>query len=679
VFVDLFRFWRESISVKDIDELCVNTIRFLAVDAVEQANSGHPGLPLGAAPMAYVLWDRFLKHNPSNPGWFNRDRFILSAGHGSAMLYALLHLYGYDLPLGELKRFRQWDSRTPGHPEYRLTEGVEATTGPLGQGFAMGIGMAMAEQFLENCFNHPDLPIVDHYTYAIVSDGDLMEGVTSEAASLAGTLGLGKIIYLYDDNHISIEGDTDVAFTENVSRRFEAYGWRTLQVHDGNDLASVAAAIKTAKTEEKRPTLIIVRTHIGYGSPKQDTAAAHGEPLGPEALTATKKKLGWPPERSFRIPKEALNHFGHARQRGAKLEADWESVREIYHHKYPDIAAQFDRIVEGILPSNWKEDLPIFRTQDGPVATRNASGRMMNTLAKRLSNIMIGGSADLAPSTKTILMGYGDFGLRRFCAHNVHFGVREHAMGAIANGIALHSNLIPYTATFLTFSDYMRPALRMAALMNTHVVFIFTHDSIGLGEDGPTHQPIEHLMSLRAIPGLTVIRPADANETAVAWRVAIERDGPVVLVLTRQKLPILDPEQYPIRDGTPKGAYILSKAKSKRPDIILIATGSEVHLALASQKELRKKNIEACLVSMPSWELFDEQPLQYRQNILPLDTPKLAIEAGVTLGWRTYVGEQGDVIGLDRFGMSAPGRIVYEKLGFNVKNVVERATRLLED
>lgn len=664
---------------KDIDELCVNTIRFLAVDAVEQAHSGHPGLPLGAAPMAYVLWDRFLRHNPSNPDWFNRDRFILSAGHGSAMLYALLHLYGYDLPLEELKRFRQWDSRTPGHPEYGLTAGVEATTGPLGQGFTMGVGMAMAEQFLENCFNHPDLPIVDHYTYAIVSDGDLMEGVTSEASSLAGTLGLEKIIYLYDENHISIEGDTDVAFTENVSRRFEAYGWRVLRVPDGNDLESIETAINTAKAEKKNPTLIVVRTHIGYGSPKQDTAAAHGEPLGPEALAKTKEMFDWPTEIPFHIPKEALNHFGKARQQGGKLEADWKSVRDVYRREYPDIAAQFDRVVEGTLPPNWKKDLPIFHTQDGPIATRNASGRTMNILAKKLSNLMIGGSADLAPSTKTILMGYGDFGLRRFCAHNIHFGVREHAMGAIANGMALHSNLVPYTATFLTFSDYMRPALRMAALMNTHVIFIFTHDSIGLGEDGPTHQPVEHLMSLRAIPGLTVIRPADANETAVAWRVAVERRGPVVLVLTRQKLPILDPERYSVRDGTPKGAYILSKAKSGSPDIILIATGSEVHLAMASQKELRNKTIEARVVSMPSWELFNEQTLQYRRNILPSDTPKLSIEAGVTLGWRTYVGEQGDVIGLDRFGMSAPGSVVYEKLGFNVKNVVEHATRLLED
>jgi transketolase len=670
--------------MKNLDELCVNTLRFLAVDAVEQARSGHPGLPLGAAPMAYVLWDRFLRHNPRNPSWINRDRFILSAGHGSALLYALLHLYGYDLPLEELKRFRQWGSKTPGHPEYDITPGVEATTGPLGQGFAMGVGMAMAERFLANCFNHPDFSIVDHYTYAIVSDGDLMEGVSSEAASLAGTLHLNKLIYLYDDNHISIEGETDIAFTENVQRRFEAYGWHVLRVPDGNDLEKIEEAIRMAQAEKEKPSLIIVRTHIGYGSPKQDTAAAHGEPLGQEALLTAKKTLGWPTEPTFYIPEEALNHFRLAVQKGAKLEAEWQTLLDNYRREEPNLAAQFEQVVKGELPANWKSFLPSFNPQDGPMATRNASGKVMNVLSEKLHSVgraphhfLVGGSADLAPSTKTILMGYGDFGFSKYCAHNVHYGVREHAMGAIANGMALHSNFIPYTATFLIFSDYMRPAIRLAALMQTHVIFIFTHDSIGLGQDGPTHQPVEQLMSLRTIPGLTVIRPADANETAVAWGIAIERKGPVALIFTRQKLPVLDPQRYPIREGVPRGAYVITKAESSRPDIILIATGSEVHLALEARKELKSKGVEARVVSMPSWELFEEQAKKYRQTVLIPDVPKLAIEAGVTLGWSTYVGENGDVIGLNRFGASAPGNVVYDKLGFNVDNVVKRALGLL--
>ena len=671
--------------MKNLDELCVNTIRFLAVDAVEKAKSGHPGLPLGAAPMVYVLWDRFLRHNPENPSWINRDRFILSAGHGSALLYSLLHLYGYDLPLEELQNFRQWGSKTPGHPEYGLTPGVEATTGPLGQGFAMGIGMAMAESFLSNCFNHPDFPMIDHYTYALVSDGDLMEGISSEAASLAATLHLGKIIYLYDDNHISIEGETDIAFTENVQHRFEAYGWDVLQVPDGNDLGKIDEAIRKAQAKKDMPTLIIVRTHIGYGSPKQDTAEVHGEPLGQDNLLATKKSLGWPIKPSFHIPDEALEHFCQTIQKGKKIEDDWLKLLNEYRQSEPELAAQFDRMLKGELPDEWRSFLPVFSSADGPIATRNASGKVMNILSDKLHSsgkaphhYFIGGSADLAPSTKTILMGYGDFGYGKYCAHNLHFGVREHAMGAIANGLALHSNFIPYTATFLIFSDYMRPAIRLAALMQTHVIFVFTHDSIGLGEDGPTHQPIEQLMSLRTIPGLTVIRPADANETAMAWGAAIERKGPTALVFTRQKLPILDPKYYPVIEGLSKGAYILADAEEKNPDIILIASGSEVNLALESREALIKKGIKTRVVSMPSWELFEEQSRQYKERVLIPKVPKISIEAGVSIGWSKYLGDKGASIGLNRFGASAPGNIVYDKLGFNVGNVVKRTLELLK-
>ncbi|MFQ5795440.1 MAG: transketolase [Candidatus Bipolaricaulia bacterium] len=666
--------------MSNLDQLCVNTLRFLAVDAVEKAKNGHPGMPLGAAPMAYVLWDRFLRYNPGNPAWLNRDRFILSAGHGSALLYALLHLYGYDLSLEELKRFRQWNSKTPGHPEYGHTPGVEATTGPLGQGFSMGVGIAMAERFLANCFNGPDFPIVDHHTYAIVSDGDLMEGVASEAASLAGTLQLGKLIYLYDDNHISIEGETDLAFTENVRSRFGAYGWQVVYVSDGNDLEAIEAAIREAQAEKERPSLIVVRTHIGYGSPKQDTSAVHGEPLGPEALQATKQALDWPLEPSFYVPDEVLNHCRQAIERGAQLESKWQDHLDAYRNKHPDLVAQFDQVVRGEFPTDWDTDLPVFQSEQGPIATRDASGRVMNAVAKRLT-AFTGGSADLAPSTKTTLIGYGDFGFDKACGHNIHFGVREHAMGAIVNGMALHSGLIPYGATFLVFSDYMRPSLRLAALMQAHSIFVFTHDSIALGGDGPTHQPVEHVTSLRAIPGLTVLRPADANETAAAWRVAIERRGPVTLTLTRQKLPVLDPERHSISEGVPRGAYILTESDggpSQPPQIILIATGSEVHLALAASEELTAQGVRVRVVSMPSWELFDEQPLEYRNQVLPPDLPKLALEAGITQGWNEYVGETGDVIGLNRFGASAPGDVVYEKLGFHIEHVVERALALVD-
>ncbi|MGD0329936.1 MAG: transketolase [Nitrososphaeria archaeon] len=669
-----------------LDNLCVNTLRFLSVDEVEQAHSGHPGLPLGAAPMMYVLWDHFLRFNSSNPLWVNRDRFVLSPGHGCALLYALLHVYGYDLPLEELKRFRQWGSKTPGHPEYGLTPGVEATTGPLGQGFANGVGMAIAENFLSSCFNMPDYPVIDHRTYVILSDGDLMEGIGSEAASLAGLLRLGKLICLYDDNHISLEGPTSLAFTENVQARFEAYGWYVLQVSDGNDLESIENAIRMAQAQKDKPSLIIVRTHIGYGSPRQDTKEAHGEPLGPEGAMATKKTLGWPAEPLFYIPEEAMDHFKETAQKKIQHEKDWNKLMEDYDQKFPDLAEQLWKVIRGELPDDWRSFLPSFMPEEGPMATRNASNKVMNVLSQKLHSagtaphhFLVGGSADLSPSTKTILSGYGDFGFGQACSHNIHFGVREHAMAAIANGMALHSKFIPYTATFLIFSDYMRPALRLSALMQTHVIFIFTHDSIALGQDGPTHQPVEHLMSLRAMPGMTVIRPADANETSTAWQIAIERRGPVALVFTRQELPILDPKLYPIGEGVHKGAYILSEPKAAIPDIILIATGSEVHLALASSHELQKKGIKTRVVSMPSWAIFEEQPVDYRRYVLPPDVPKLAIEAGSTLGWCKYVGYDGDIIGLDRFGASAPGNIVYEQLGFNVQNVVEHALRLLDE
>ncbi|HKT69691.1 MAG TPA: transketolase [Terriglobales bacterium] len=660
----------------ELDRLCVNTIRMLAVDEVEKAHSGHPGLPLGAAPMAYVLWDRFLRHNPRNPRWFNRDRFILSAGHGCALLYALLHLYGYDMPMEQLKQFRQFGSETPGHPEYNIDRGIEATTGPLGQGFGMGVGMALAEAHLAGCFNKEELGVVDHYTYAIVSDGDLMEGISAEAASLAGTLKLGKLIYLYDNNHISIEGSTDLAFTESVVDRFRAYHWHVQTVPDGNDLDAVEAAIRLAQAHEDQPSLISVRNHIGYGSPLQDTAAVHGEAMGPENVKATKEKLGWPLQPDFYIPDAALAHFRSAIPRGEELEAAWKDRFEEYRGRYPKMAQDLQGLISNKLPQNWDADLPVFPADPKGMATRDASGKAMNAIAGRVQSL-VGGSADLAPSTKTTLTAYGDIGMGSDGGRNIHFGVREHGMGAIVNGMALHGGIIPYGSTFLIFSDYMRGSIRLAALMNTHSLFVFTHDSIGLGEDGPTHEPIEHLMSLRAMPNMTVMRPADANETVEAWRIAIQRQQPMAMALTRQKIPVLDAKRYPIREGVDKGAYVLAEADGGKPQIVLIATGSEVQLALAAREELAKQKIATRVVSMPCWELFDEQPAEYRKQVLPAGVPKLAIEAGATLGWCKYVGENGGVIGLDRFGASAPGNVVMDKLGFNVPNVVEHALKLV--
>lgn len=659
-----------------LDNLCINTLRFLAVDAVERAKSGHPGMPLGAAPMGYVLWDRFLRHSPRNPGWPGRDRFMLSAGHGSALLYALLHMTGYDLPLEGIEHFRQWGSRTPGHPEKGVVPGAEATTGPLGQGFAMGVGMAVAEKWLAARFNRPGLAVVDHYTYAIVSDGDLMEGVSSEAASLAGTLGLGKLICLYDDNGISIEGSTELAFTEDVASRFAAYGWGVLRVDDGNDLDAIGKAIASAREDTARPSLVIIKTHIGYGSPKQDTREAHGEPLGAAAAAATKKALGWPQEPAFLVPDEARAHMRLAVERGARLERAWHDLFDAYRRAQPDLARDFDEMLRGSLPEGWQRALPRFEAGSGEVATRDASGRIMDSLAGVVTNL-VGGSADLGPSTKTILRNRPSFSRERRDGRNLHYGVREHAMAAITNGVALHGGLVPYASTFLVFSDYMRPALRLAAMMQTPSIFIFSHDSIALGEDGPTHQPVEHLMSLRAIPGLTVLRPADADETAASWQAILERRRPAALILTRQKVPLLRREGLSASDGVRRGAYVLVGDPGARPDIILIATGSEVHLALSAGEELGRRGVRVRVVSMPSWEIFEEQPEEYRKAVLPTGYPRLAIEAGVTLGWHRYVGERGAVIGLDRFGASAPGRVVYEKLGFSRERVMEEAGRLL--
>jgi transketolase len=662
--------------MSELDQSCINTIRFLAVDAVEKAKSGHPGLPLGAAPMAYVLWDRFLRHNPADPHWPNRDRFILSAGHGSALLYALLHLTGYDLPLDELQRFRQWGSRTPGHPEHGLTPGVEATTGPLGQGFAMGVGMAIAERHLASTWNSNGFPLIDHRTFGIVSDGDLMEGISSEAASLAGTLGLGKLVYLYDDNHVSLEGPTSWAFTEDVPGRFTAFGWQVLKVADGNDLASIEGALRSALKESSRPTLVCVRTHLGYGSPVQDTREAHGEPLGPANLKATKEKLGWPLEPSFLIPQEAGVHLRGARDRGARAQKEWEAVRDRFRAAQPEAARRFEDQLAGRLPVGWDSALPTFAPSDGPMATRDASQKVLAALAPRLP-ALVGGAADLSPSTKTVLPGLPDFSATDAPGRNFHFGVREHAMVACLNGMALHGGLLPYGGTFLVFSDYARGALRLAALQHTHAVVVFTHDSIGMGEDGPTHQPVEQLAGLRAIPEMAVIRPADANESVAAWKVAVERRGPTALVFTRQKIPVLDPTRYPIAAGVRRGGYVLSEAASARPRVVLIATGSEVALVLEAQGRLAARKVPARVVSLPCWRLFDEQDAAYRDSVLPPGIPRVSVEAASTFGWSRYVGSAGESIGVDRFGASAPGPVVQRELGFTVENVVAAVERVL--
>lgn len=662
---------------KELEQLCVNTIRFLAVDGVQKAKSGHPGMPMGMADAAYVLWTQFLRHNPANPKWPNRDRFVLSAGHGSMLLYSLLYLTGYDLPLEELMRFRQWGSRTPGHPEYGLAPGVETTTGPLGQGFATGVGMAIAERFLAATFNRPGYNLVDHYVYAIVSDGDLMEGISHEAASLAGHLKLGKLIYLYDDNHISIDGSTEITFTEDRAARFAAYNWHVQRV-DGHDRAAVAAAIRAAQAETERPSLICCRTHIGYGSPnRQDTAKVHGEPLGEEEVILTKRNLGWPEDKTFYVPEEALQVFRQAVPRGQQLEDEWRQTFQRYAKEYPDMAELWQRVWSRDVTLNWEKVLPVFAPSAGGEATRVASGMVLNALAPMLPTL-IGGSADLTPSNNTELKGIPWMEPGNYAGRNIHFGVREHAMGAILNGLALHGGVIPYGGTFLVFSDYMRPAIRLAAMMELPVIYVFTHDSIGLGEDGPTHQPVEHLPALRAIPNLVVIRPADANETSEAWRVALERrEGPTALLLTRQKVPVFDRATLAPASGLRRGAYVLADS-ARQPDIILIASGSEVTLALGAREALAQRGVQTRVVSMPSWELFEAQSPEYRAQVLPPQvTARLAVEAAIPLGWERYVGNNGAVIGMERFGASAPYQVLLEKFGFTVENVTQRALQLL--
>ncbi len=660
-----------------VEQLCVNAIRTLTMDAVQRANSGHPGMPMGMADAAFVLWAHFLKHDPLHPSWPNRDRLILSAGHGSMLLYALLHLSGV-LTLEELKQFRQWGSRTPGHPEYGVTPGVETTTGPLGQGFANGVGMAIAERWLAEHFNQPGFPVVDHYTYAIVSDGDLMEGISHEAASLAGHLGLGKLIYLYDANRISIDGPTDLTFTEDVASRFRAYGWQVLEV-DGHDREAVAQAITTAQADREHPSLIICHTHIAFGSPnKQDTAAAHGAPLGEEEVRRTKENLGWPVTPPFYVPETVYAYFRERAHTWKAARTTWEELFKAYTKTHPDLAAQLHAAWTGQLPADWEEALPTF-TPGAMMATRSASGNVLNAIAARLPTL-IGGSADLSGSNKTYLSAYSPLQRHDFQGRNIHFGVREHAMGAILNGMALHGGVRPYGGTFLVFSDYMRPAIRMAALMALPVIFVFTHDSIFVGEDGPTHQPVEHLLALRAIPNLVVIRPADAIETAAAWRVALHRrTGPTALVLTRQKVPVIDHHALKSPVAVMRGAYILAREPGNHPDLILIASGSEVALALAAWKRLIADGVQARVVSMPSWELFAEQPPAYQAEVLPSTVrARVAIEAGLSLGWERYVGPEGTVISVERFGASAPYQVMAEKFGFTVDNVLTHAYRVLQ-
>jgi transketolase len=676
-----------------LDQQCIDLLRFLSVDMVQKANSGHPGLPLGAAPMAYALWTRQLKHNPANPHWPDRDRFVLSAGHGSALLYSLLFATGYDLTLDDLQHFRQWGSRAPGHPEYGHTPGVEITTGPLGQGLANAVGMAIGEAHLAARYNRDGHSVIDHRTWAIVSDGDLMEGVASEAASLAGHLKLGKLICLYDDNYVTLAGGTDITFSEDRAKRFEAYGWQTIQVADGNDLAAIDAALLEARADTTRPTLILVRTHIGYGSPEQDTFKAHGSPLGVEDVRKTKEKLGWPVEPDFLLPPPALAHFREALDRGVEAERAWNSRMDVYTKAFPELAAELQGRLEGELPAGWDADIPVFPADAKGLATRVAGGKVMNAIAPKLPALG-GGSADLDPSTHTALKDLGDFnpplapgednqgsdgGGWSHAGRNLHFGVREHAMGAIVNGLAVHGGFAPYGSTFLIFSDYMRPAIRLAALMGIHVVHVFTHDSVALGEDGPTHQPIEQLASLRAIPNLTVIRPADANETAVAWKVALEtKKRPVLLALTRQNVPTLDRRRYASADGLRRGAYVLSDAPDGKPALILIASGSEVGLIVEAAEKLQADGIAVRCVSMPSWELFDAQPQAYRDQVLPPDVPaRLAVELGVPQGWDRYIGAHGDMLGIDHFGASAPAEVLLREFGFTVANVVARAQALL--
>jgi transketolase len=661
-----------------LDQLCINTIRFLAIDAVEQANSGHPGAPMGMAPMAYTLWDRHLKHNPADPEWPDRDRFVLSAGHASALLYALLHLTGYNLPLDEIKRFRQWGSLTPGHPEYRHTPGVETTTGPLGQGFANGVGMAVAERAMARRYNRPGFEIINHYIYGIVSDGDLQEGVAAEAASLAGHLKLSRLIYLYDDNDISIDGSTGITFTEDVKQRFLAYGWNVIGPVDGMDVSLVNVAVEAARNQKERPSLVICRTVIGYGSPnKANTPSAHGEPLGKDEMKLTRENLKWPYP-PFEGPAEAGEHLRKALERGKAAQAKWQALFDNYRRSFPAEAARFEAELRGDLPPDWDSGLAdLFKPGDKPVATREALGRLMNKTAETVTNLS-GGSADLAASVKTVIKASGDCCSVDYSGRNIRYGVREHAMGSISNGIALHRGMVPFTGTFLVFADYMRPPMRLASLMGLHVIFVFSHDSVGLGEDGPTHQPVEQLMSLRVIPKLVTIRPADATETVEAWKIAMERKaGPTVLVTTRQNLPVFDRSKLPPAEGVRRGGYTLWETGGA-PEAILIGTGSEVSIALNAGALLHAEGIRCRVVSLPSWELFDAQTAEYRESVLPSSVrARVSIEAGSTVGWERYVGLDGVAIGINRFGASAPGPVLYEQFGLTAKHVAEEAKRLL--
>ncbi len=681
----------QPIETQTLEEICINTLRFLSADAVQNANSGHPGLPMGAAAMAYTLWTRFLKFNPKDPKWFDRDRFILSAGHGSMLLYSLLYLTGYDLPLDEIKRFRQWGSKTPGHPERGHTVGVEVATGPLGQGFGNAVGIAIAEAWFAARFNRPGHEIINHYTYGICGDGDLMEGVSQEAASLAGHLELGKLIFLYDSNHISLAGATSLCFTEDVGKRFEAYGWHTRHVENGNDVEAISAALQEAQRVTKKPSLILVHTHIGYGAPeKQDTFEAHGNPLGEPELEAAKKNLGWPTMEKFYLPEESVNFFRQAIGKGAKAQKDWQSRFDAYKKAFPKEAAELEQMIAGKLPENWKTDLPRWKPEDKPLATRAAGGQVMNAIAKYIPNI-IGGSADLNPSTNTALKGEGDFqppdtkggaqgavgGVWGYAGRNIAFGVREHAMGAAVNGLAAHGGLLPFSATFLVFSDYMKPSIRLGALSDLKCYYVFTHDSVGVGEDGPTHEPIEQLAGLRAIPGLNVMRPADATETAECWMVAIEHDGPSLFALTRQHVPHLDRKNAKNIDVS-KGAYILSEAEGGSPDVILIGTGSEVSLCMKAQEKLKGYGVKARVVSMPGWNLFAAQDDSYRESILPKNIKKrVTVEAGATYGWHRWATDEGIIIGIDHYGASAPGDQIMKHFGFTSEHVTSAALKLL--
>lgn len=661
--------------MQTIDQVAVNTLRFLSIDEVEKAKSGHPGFPLGTAPLMYTVWDRFMNYNPKDPNWFNRDRFILSPGHGSALYYAMLHLAGYDVSIEQLKNFRQWGSITPGHPEYGVTPGVDASTGPLGHGFAMGVGFAIAETMLAAKYNKPGFEVVNHYTYGLTSDGDQMEGVASEAASLAGTLGLGKLIYLYDDNHITIEGDTEIAFREDVGKRFEAYGWQVLRVADSEDIDALENAIKEAKADTEHPSLIIVRTHIGYGSPKQDNASCHGEPLGAEGVAKTKEAADWPVGQSFYVPVTVRKHFDDKLAACAEKQAAWEALLADYKVVYPELGKELEERIKGDVLVSRSDLEAVFNDIEG-ISTREAGGEVLQKLSMQLPQL-VGGSADLGPSNKTVMKTCGYYSKDDRTGRNIHFGVREHAMGKALNGIALHGGFIPFGGTFLVFADFMRPAVRMAALMGLRSIFVFTHDSIAVGEDGPTHQPVEHAMSLRVIPNLCVIRPADALETAMAWQTAfLNQHKPTALLLSRQKLPVLHKYAAVIHDNAGKGAYVLDAGQGEAKAVI-IATGSEVHLALEAQAKLAEEGICVSVVSMPSWDMFEMQSEEYKKSVLPEGLPKVAVEAGVTLGWSRYTGSEDNVIGINKFGASAPGGTVMKEYGFTAENVAAKVKSLL--